>query len=227
MMGITGDTHHSSTPFAPISHTAIGSSNGNTVTTSQINTTGANFIVIGLSWYNPGAAATLSDSNGTTSPLNTWTGLTSVIDPSGNSARLFYCYGPTTAASQTFTVGGGTNFPNIMVSAFSGALTSPFDQENSHGSNAGGLTSSQDGAAITPVQNNELVITMLNAGGGSGYTVNGGFNLLDNVTYVSGRDYGGAMAWLKQTTAAPVQPTWSWTGAAGNAETALATFKFS
>lgn len=185
--------------YSLVAHIAAGSPNGNTFTTTGINTTGADIIVIGIS-DNVGGS-TLSDSSG-----NTWTPLSPSTGTSGVST-LYYCQSPTTSPSHTFTLTATSNFMSIYVTAFSGSLAAPLDQSNR--ANSGFTTTIQPGS-VTPSQNNELIVTHVCKGiDTSSFSINSGFSIIDSVTGVGSTHYGGAIAYLVQSTAAAVNPTWT------------------
>jgi hypothetical protein len=202
-----------------LSHVMTQSTNGTSVTSSAIDTTGADLIVV----FNMSGGAhgldTLSDSAG-----NTWTGLTTYT---GNSAvRLFYCEAPVTSASHTFTLtfpGGpfGTG-PTVAVQAWSGSGVSPFDVEN--GVTSGGPTSGGPGS-ITPNVSGELIVTVYSTGGSPvSITIDSGFTILDQVTN-NGNSAAGAHAYLVQMTAGAVSPTFSWGNVDFGGAFAIASFK--
>lgn len=89
------------------------SSNGTTATSAGVDTTGATFLVVAVSFYNGTAA--LADSKG-----NTWTPITlSQIDSFfDSSTQLFYCADPVVGAGHTITV--TATFPTGQLLAFSG-----------------------------------------------------------------------------------------------------------
>jgi hypothetical protein len=208
-------------PFGPLSHSAAASTNTNNVNTT-LNSTGANFIAAGVGIYNPGGAFTVTDSvggnnNGAPSAC------TSLINAHGDLAQIFYWFNPThVGASHVITVSGTGVYPTVFAAAFSGALTSPLDQQDGGGSVA--VTSLACASPVTPGSTNQLVLSLLAAANvGTGFGANGGFTTMDTITGATG--YEGGFAWLKQTTAASVNPTWSWTTST-SASTVLATFKF-
>lgn len=180
-------------------------------TTTGVDTTGANLIVLFAAYE---AGSTVSDSKS-----NTWTALTP--KGSGGVAQLFYCFNPTVGSGHTFSTTPIT-YGGIFMAAFSGATSSPFDVEN--GVAPGSGTSIQTGS-VTPSLNNELIITGINLGGSAASpTINSGFTQTDSINANSGVSYGGSLAYLIQTSASAVNPTWSWTNAATN-PAVIATFK--
>lgn len=183
-------------------------------TTSAINTTGANLIVVGVHdvGTNP---SSISDS-----ASNTWTLAKAQLGTSVGVA-LYYCYNPTTSASHTFSESGASD-PSMFVIAFSGAVSSPLDQTNSGTSSA---TTVQTGS-VTPSQNNEILAVIGANGSGGSVTLNSidsGFTITDKVPG-AGANASGGIAYLFQSTAASVNPTLTFSTSNGNAA-AIATFK--
>lgn len=206
-----------------VAHTGNGTSSGSVVT-AAINTTGANLIVVKVSWYSGSTAnGTLTDSKG-----NTWTALTryneSVLPM---ATRLFYASSPTTDAAQTFTWTGASTFANVEVQAWSGMSSSPFDVENgaTNGNNAN--TTIQPGS-ITPSQSNCIFITGLghenNSGGAR--SINSSFTISDSVAYVGGTTEGGAMAYKVSTSGTAENPTWNFTNSVTSSQADIACFKY-
>lgn len=204
--------------IALLSSSCASSSNGGTVGTTAINTTGATLIVVSLQYFSGAQLNVPTDSvSNTFTQLNINTGST---DP---AEVLYYINNPITSASHTFSEVStpSNNFPSICVSAFSGTtITSPFDVQN--GSGGAGLTTLQTGS-VTPNQGNELIVT------GVGYkvgtlSINSGFTLMTGQSTNAGNGYGAAMAYLIQTTASAVNPTWT-DNTSENMATGIATFK--
>lgn len=187
-----------------------------TVTTTGVDTTGANLIVLSLSCL-AGASLTVSDSKG-----NTWTALTTRNDSIGQET-LYYCLAPIVGASHTFTATSGSQtFPSLYAAAFSSGTPSPsLDQQN------GGTTTSTSTVAsgsITPTVSKSLIVSGLEFFNGGLPSVNSGLTITDRIDSVGGQWFGGAMAYLIQSTAAPVNATWSNAGFQ-NAAAAIASFK--
>lgn len=195
-----------------------GGTNSNGATTSSVNTTGADLIIVSVGWYGNGAAPSISDSKS-----NSYTGLTAKSNISiGN--RLFYVENPTVGSGHTFTVSAASGYPSICVLAFSGKNASAaFDQQNGA---IGSATSIQPGS-VTPTIGNELVVCGLGHENNSGATptINGGFTAITK-GYSGGAYEGSGLAYLIQTTATAANPTWSITNSAALAST-IATFKSS
>jgi hypothetical protein len=200
--------------FSLVAHTIAGSSTGTNVTTSAINTTGANLIIVTVA--QSGAVDPVSDSNG-----NTWTQL--LASSGSNKSTLLYCFNPTVGVGHTFTATGG-GFPAIGVQAWSGAATSPFDVQNTNFSTTA-VTSLQPGS-VTPGSSNELIISglMWTFDGVTGLSIDSGFTISDQTPHVSGQHFGAGIAYFVQSAAGAIDPTWSWT-TASNSVTSIASFK--
>lgn len=190
-------------PITLVTHTSC--TNAPTgCTTPVVNTTGATLIVLAADFYVLGGAGTVSDSNS-----NTWIALTQ-FDGAGTSATLFYCAPCTVGAGQTFTISGATNYPVLSVQAFSGTTTTGTFDGNQNGA-TGSLTTLQTGS-VTPSEANALIVSSAAWISVSSATINSSFTRDDYNDYHSGADgsnVGGAMAWLVQTAATAVNPTWT------------------
>ena len=194
--------------YALLSHGTIpGSANG--TTSAGVNCSGASLIVVCVSSSN--GFPTLTDSNS-----NTYTvAVRSASAGSSHLTTILFCDNPIASAGQTFTTAAASSFSFGAIMAFSGAATSAvLDQTNSS-------TSSQPGS-ITPSQNNELIVTGYCDANVSPLTINSGFTITDQAIFVSGTNYAGGGAYLIQTSAAAVNPTWAGTTQPASA---IASFK--
>jgi hypothetical protein len=183
--------------------TTIGVTGANGATTSGIDTTGANLIVLAPAWFTPAADPTISDSKG-----NTWTALTKRTGIQ-TASRLYYCVGPTVGSGHTFTVSDTGIYPALGVVAVSGAHASPYHSENG-AVNDGGLATSHQPGSVTPPEDGCLVATGLGCMSSSNHAINSGFSET-SVDFGPGVNIAGAVGWLIQGTAGAVNPTWSWT----------------
>src|SRR5262245_58502345 len=132
--------------------TTSGSGGGET---GYINTTGADLLVLSVSWYTGGSGTslTISDSKG-----NTWTPLT-VRNTATTAQRPYYAKSPTvgTTHSAFVTAPSGGIYPVVTFSAYSGAdLSAPFVVEN--GATATGGVSLATGS-VTPTVNGSLLVS--------------------------------------------------------------------
>lgn len=196
--------------IALVAHAGAASANSSTATTAGIDTTGANLLVASIAFIDFGGSNVVTDSNG-----NTWTALTEFGGSGASRAeKMFYCVNPTVGAGHTFT--GSAPFPSVCVAAFSGADSTPFDQES------GAVGSVQPGS-ITPAGDNELFVTGIACTDAGTQTIDQGFSVTDSVGN-GANNIGCALAYLIQTTGAAQNPSWN-PGSSGR--TAMATFKAS
>jgi hypothetical protein len=200
-----------------IADAEAASGDDSTASTTGIDTTGANLIIVAVADAPPGSTPTVQDSKS-----NSWTPLNEYADI-GNTQRVifFYAYNPTVGSGHTFTANGANpSYPGIGVQAWSGAASSPFDQQN--GNTAPDLTISTNN--VTPTQDNELIVTSNGVGGGAGLSsIDNGFTETADITE-GAHNIGFKMAYKTQTTAAAVNPTW--TAVDGCCQAAnIATFK--
>jgi hypothetical protein len=180
-------------PPAPtrLASTVASSANTTTVSTSAINTTGASLIVAIVAYYV--STGVFADSAG-----NIWTHATESSTP---GCALYYCINPTTSATHTFSIAGGS-YPAIAVAAFNN--TGPLDLS------IRGATGNQPGSG-TPTYNGELLVTgyACNQSASGPYTVGSSFTITNQASPVSGEAIGVALAYLVQSTATAVNPTWA------------------
>ena len=165
------------------------------VTSSAMDTTGANLIVVSV------ATVGSLGSNLTDSQSNTWTAL-SISNNSGALQRLFYCISPTTSSSHTFTFNQSGTYPSISAVAFSGVAA--YESENT--STQTGLSTTIQTGSVTPSKNGSLVFAGACTDGGNYTAVDSGFTLETSESHLSYQHMGSASAYLIQTTAAAVNP---------------------
>lgn len=208
-----------------IAHVSAGAtSGGGTFTTSNIDTTGANLLIAEIADDEGSTASTLADSKS-----NTWTALTTRVSGSGSGVRvrLFYSQGGTFGSGHNFTASAG--FAGLAVFAFSGSGSSPFDVENG----VGGVTtvSTLATGSVTPTANGELVIAALgfNSTGSAmtGFSVDNSLTIAESLSDVGFGHSGVQLAWKEQTTAAAINPVFSWTNATAARVGAIGVFKSS
>jgi len=197
-----------------------GDTSGSGLATAGMTTTGATLLVAVVADYSPtDAGAAFSDSFG-----NAWVATAfhdEVVEP---KQRGYYCVNPTVGGSHTFRFTTTANaFATIVVAGFGGTPdTSPLDVQTGATVSTGTTLST---GSITPSADNELIIAFLSSGPSSStYSINSGFTLVDSADYVGGTSEGGALAYKIQTTAAAVNPQWSWSGSS-RAAVGIASFK--
>jgi hypothetical protein len=204
--------------YSLVANVAAGSSAGDDITTSSVNTTGANFLACGVSHYEQGGTPTISDSKG-----NTYVGLTQQQVSFSVGVRIYYVENATVGSGHTFTAAGSGRFASIACAAFSGGKTSAsFDQQN--GNFLADAVDIQPGS-ITPTENNELILSALGFGESDTITIDGGFTITNQIDFSGGAHEGVALAYLIQTTIAAANPTWDWAGTNAATAAAIASFK--
>lgn len=202
-----------------IASTSAGSSDGNSVTTGAIDTTGASLLVVAINSYALVNLPTLSDSK-----TNTWNQLTAWFTTGDGVMQvcLFYAVNPTVGSGHTFTASEDASFAAIGVMAFGGAnTTSPFDAENQNEATG---TSLQPGS-VTPSEDGEVLVTALGVtSSATGHSINSSYILEEEIGYASGEHFGIEMAYIIQGSAAATNPTWSWSNSE-NKSAVIACFK--
>lgn len=201
--------------FNLVAHVAAGSGDTNNVTTGSITTTGANLLVLILGNLAAGAV-TISDSK-----TNTWTALTKQTSEV-NDSRIYYSQTTTVGSGHTFTATSVAQQPTINVMAFSGSLTSPFDVQNGYATSGGLGETSHATGSVTPSLNYELIVSGLCNNNGTTASINSSFTLVDTASSVG--TVVNNSAYLVQTTATAVNPTWTF-GGNDYAALTIATFK--
>ncbi len=178
-----------------------------TFTTAGITTTGANVGVAILATGNS-ATGTLSDSR-----ANSWTLADTEISGFGKNVAVFYILAPSVGAAHTVTATGTDFFGSVEVLWFNESGGTPtFDGVNS---NTTVFDSFVLPGSITPTANNALLVTGLcrdattdSPSLSDSYTLEHQNNDLN-----FGHQYS-AVAWRTQTTAAALNPTWTFPGGA-------------
>lgn len=205
--------------YALVAHTGIGSTDSNSITTAAIDTTGASLLTVGISDYGQVGLGTLTDSKG-----NVWTGRTTRTSAGNNSrVRLYDCISPTVGSGHTFTYTCTTCFPVVNVTAWSNTLTPVFDGQNGSAQDSGATVAT---GSVTPTVDNCLVVSQYMANDSTaGTSVNSGLTISDSVNRVGGAHFEGAMAYLIQTTATPVNATWTVGDSAAYSAAALAVYR--
>lgn len=188
---------------ALVAHVAVASTNGGAgATTTAINATGGNLIVIYASLGTAIMTSDITDSTGS----NTYTALSSVT--SVITSQIFYAWNPTVSATMTWTLSHGSSFPSFEVLVFSGAQTSsdPFDVQNG---NAPGASNTVQPGSITPNTSGEIIVSGLGCNCSSLPSIDSGFTVTDWEALNGGNSYGSAAAYFIQTSAASINPTWT------------------
>lgn len=199
----------------------------NSVATSGVNTTDANFLLVAVFSYSAGSRNPnligITDTVGGISTGNTWTNVTNSAGGStaSSSCTLFYSQAPTVGANHVVTVtfpadSGGYMY--VGFAAFSGMATSSvFESEADTG--ASRVTLPAGAGSVSAVTIGDLIIA--EASGYDGFsgntglpaTIDTGFTIIDtqfNAT-VAGASGIGAAAWayLVAPNTSGVNPNWT------------------
>jgi len=182
---------------ASVALVPAGNSGG---TSSAIDTTGANLLVVSVGWF---GTVTVSDSKS-----NTWIGLTT-RNVGTEKGRLFYCLGGTVGSGHTFTISGSGIYAAATVHAFSGVAGYQIES----GAPSTGATQPVASGSVTPLTNGALVVTTMTAGAtpATDAISPGGFTQI-TAPGVTGTTLQVSTGYYIQPTAAAINPTWSWTG---------------
>ena len=186
-----------------LAHTAAGFSSGSgtsPVTTTAIDTTGASMIAICATGASSNASAP-SDS-----ASNTWLLANTQNEDGDLRVNLWYAIGPATSATHTFTFKGQS--PAGAVMAFSNVASGPDKQSQSVRGWGAPLTS----GPVTPTNANELVLSCMSFFTAIAPPTVSPLTLVDELPYRGGYNgsLGTASAYMVQTTARAVNPTWSY-----------------
>ncbi len=170
----------------------------NTVGTSAMNTTGANFLVAAIG-YSFGSSPVISDNYS-----NTWTPLSAYGPDSGaGMTKVYYAPNATVGASQTVTVSGSSIYANVCVAAFSAA--------GSFGIQEGGVSASASSyqlGSVTPAIGG-IVVAAVQPGTALSVSINSGFTIADQRPTVGGVNYGCGIAYLISASGSAVAPMWT------------------
>lgn len=184
---------------------------GETTVSDPITTTGANLIVVLVSFlFEGGRDYTLSDTYG-----NTYTKLT-LSKVFGNvGTQIAYCASPTVGVGHVVTLDRDpplsfAPFAGMTVAAFSGATATPFNAES--GDDQISVTSIQPGA-LTPTAGSLVVAVWGCYNRATVTSINSGFTGLEHVTANFGFHNINHYSYASVATGASVNPTVSWTGA--------------
>lgn len=181
-------------------NSASAAFNGTTATTSAASFVGANLLVAFCS--SQSSSCGISDSSG-----NTWTAGTCQVNSSASVACPFWVINPTVTSSQTFSSTIAIDRPSIFVFGFSSANGG---QDQSVGSVPAYASTAQFGS-LTPSQNNEVIVSFISCDvNTSTMSIDSSFTGLIQQASTT-NSICGAGAYLIQTTAGAVNPTWAWT----------------
>ncbi len=205
--------------MALVAHTLVGSTNGTSVTTGALDTTGATLIALILA--DQDGLGAVSDNLG-----NTWVKLTPRVTTDVNGAVcIFYAENPIVGVSHTFSaVAVGAS---LAVLAHDVVITTAPLDGSTGAVQAAGVSSAISTPALTPTQDGDLFIT--------GYvsqntlllgTLNPPFTDVDQLQLVALQHYALSSGYYEQTSATAQTADWFLSGAVSPGCVAvLATFK--
>lgn len=189
-----------------------GSGNNNDVATTSQNLTGANLIIGALTNYLPTSTNSLSDNGGDSIFLRP-----AIDDGSNVRTTPFYIVNPTSLSAFVISTSTVANsYPTICyIAVTTTSGTNPFDDE---ADNTFGGTSAASGF-VSPSQNNDILVAVWSGISDiSSPSISIGYNITSTPVTTSTTALRGMIAYLIQTTATGLNPTWSWTtSTTGNA----------
>lgn len=203
---------------------SIDASSSTSFTTSAINTTGADLVVVVTSGFVPnGAPGISSDSKG-----NTWSGGPAV--GVGNSYLfMYYAWNPIVGSGHTVSL-SGSRFYTTIVLAYSGAKTSADPLDVSSQNSSASATTLGPGSVVTTLDNELLVAGTAGAGnawgsGGGPLSIDSSFTIQRQAA--DGTDIACGAADFVQVThgGVGVNPTWTFNATVAGACAVLAAFK--
>lgn len=201
----------SAVPISPLIASVIAMPAFDGGTSAAIDTTGATLLVFNACYYN--SPTGVSDSKG-----NTWIPLTQRTGPGGGSGirhQFYYVLSPTVGTNHTFTLSGSGIFCSFIIHAYA-ALG--YESENG----ATGTGTSRATGSVTPTTNGSLIVAGLSLGGApQTITIDNGLAVTQTVATTNA--VFSALGYKTQTTAAAINPTWSWTTSSEHA-TSIAVF---
>lgn len=184
-------------------------------TTPAINTTGANLLVITVSWYAPGTTPVVSDTKS-----NIWVPLKQT-GAGDQKCQIYYSINPVVGTNHVFFADGSGSNPVLRVIAASGAHSNPVVGQDGRAS-ATGFTNNP-GPVLPPVAGC-LIVTGLAFGVDPSATIDQGFNAA-YMGFSGGVNTAGAGAYLEPLTRYAVDPQWVWPTFSENNASVITVFR--
>lgn len=195
-------------------HLVQGSTDTNGFTSSAIDTTGADLLILFMN--DTSAATTFTDSFS-----NSWATAAGPTSVNGPDSTIFYAKNAKVGSNHTFTLTATNQSPTIIVQAWSGSdITANDDQANQ--ANASFTATIQPGS-VTPTLNDELVVSDACCTVNVTLSIDSSFTISDQLGFTGSQHWGAGAAYLIQTASVAVNPTWS--GGANYTGATIATFK--
>lgn len=202
--------------FSVLTGTHKGSIDSNGITTSNIDTTGADLliaVVVSLTGQTP----TLSDNKS-----GVWTPRTAQSSVSAK-VQIYDCIPTSVGSGHNFTAAGSAVYPTLCILSLSGARqVTPFDAQNGAHQDAG---TTQATGSVSPSDDNELIIAALGAGA-TAASIDSSFTLSQSEPFngAGSGTFAGGLAYLIQTAKGAVNPTWT-IGSSMYSAVAIATYR--
>lgn len=186
-------------------NSAAANASSTSVTTTGVNMSDANFFVVFVTMDNGTFAATpVQDSQG-----NSYTAVATTYSNAGRSIACYFAKNATAGVAQTFTANRTTSGGITIAALGFGSVhtTAPHDGNSPQGNADIFKTTLAASASLTPSEDNEVVISACYHGQTSASQNDG--TLTQVVNHDGGNEESIAAAYVVQTTATAVNPTWN------------------
>ncbi len=206
-----------------VCHVPLTGNGTGSITSDPVDCIGSNlvcFVAAGAAAVKVTTNVTVIDS---TAPLNGYAPVANSLSAQNGDIGLFYQVGILGTTGVTFAMTGG-NFSAGEALCVSGAM-GVFDQgTNDYAANTGTASTIQP-QAITPTQDNEIVVVAC-AGAENTISVTSGVTQQYNTTFAGGVAISVAIGYVVQTSATMIQPTCTaGSSAAGSLEAGIGSFQ--
>jgi hypothetical protein len=186
-------------------------------TTGAFNTTGATLLVVSVASLASGPVAAVSDNKS-----NSYTALTARVRGSVRQVTWYAVGTPTVGSGHTITVAGTGIYSAVVAYAFAGVASYGGQETGATGPSSplatGSVTPSADGALLWSSLGSEIVLAP------DTDTIPAGFTGGLTIPYGGGNNFQVSGAYLVQSTAAAISPSWTWPGGNRNAVASVAVF---
>lgn len=190
-------------PVTLIAHTSFVKN----VTSGNVDTTGASFIIAVVAGYSGSSVITDSKSN-------TWRlSRPRITLPDTSSLDIYECFPTSVGSGHNFSSTG--NFTSGCVAAFSGVTSK-------YAVNTATAASISPGSLVLP-NAGQLIVTGLLFEAANTVSVDAPFTITDQVNFVTATYFGTALAYVITASANSYAPTWSYASAC-NAAADLAVY---
>lgn len=192
--------------FSLVAHVADGLGVDGGTSSPDINTTGADLIVLVFSRETGGGALVSGDISDSKSNTYTEAALSGTAVQGSLTQQVFFCASPSVGSGHNVTVAHTSSAVAVAIQAWSGAHASPLDDTIANASGSG--TTLQAGG-VTPPEDNCLIVAGISLGVEPWTNINGGFTIASQAAFAGGSNYGVGSGYLVQTSAAAADPTFT------------------